>query len=337
MANQANDETSVRPKRMRERVPLFRVIGRVDDALYAVERVLVTAFLVIMTLASFLKILADFLGKGDSVAIYPFVFFAFFIIGRVSAGSSPKWEGQRLRQNMVAVGWGLLASWYVWFVHASTLTLATLERRHGGELTPWSYDWIVGSISSSNVVIFHVCVAMLLILSYQIKDWRSADNTRGNLPSILGIITTLLAWAGFLYLSLKLGTGYSWGPQISLVLLLWMAFMGASMATHARKHLTIDAVRKIVPPHHERAFNALSFMLTAIVTAAFFLLSYHYLLKRMGDVAEPGNIPDWIKVASIPVAFGMITIRFACYSIVEAVGAILKVEPEPAPDLLEVS
>lgn len=329
---------------MRERFPLFRIIGRVDDAVYAVERVLVTAFLVIMTLASFLKILADFLGKGDSVAIYPLVFFAFFIIGRVSAGSSPRWEGQRMRQNLVAVGWGLLASAYVWFVHASTLTLKTLERRHGGELTTWSYDWIVGSVSSSAVVVFHVSVAMALVLYYHVSDWRAAaagtdtaTNSRSPLARGAAIATIVIAWAVFIHLSLKLGTGYSWGPQISLVLLLWMAFMGASMATYARKHLTIDAIRKILPERFERAFNAVSLLVAAAITAAFFLLSYHYLLKRMGDVPEPGNIPDWVKVASIPVAFGLITVRFTCYAVAEAVGAFLKVEPDPGVDLLEVS
>src|SRR5699024_9674019 len=115
MAKQANDETSIRPSRMRERVPLIRTIGRVDDAVYAVERVLVTAFLVIMTLASFLKILADFLGKGDSVAIYPLVFFTFFIVGRVAAGNNPRFEGKRKQQNLMAVAWGVLASAYIWF------------------------------------------------------------------------------------------------------------------------------------------------------------------------------------------------------------------------------
>lgn len=328
---------------MRERVPLFRVIGRVDDAVYAVERVLVTAFLVIMTLASFLKILADFLGKGDSVAIYPLVFFAFFVIGRVSAGSDPRWQGERMRQNLVAVGWGLLASAYIWFVHASTLSQKTLERRHGGELTPWSYDWIVGGISSSAVLVFHVSVAMALVLYYQVRDGRQAvasgvtSTSRWSVGRVVAVLTVLIAWAGFLYLSTKVGTGYSWGPQISLVLLLWMAFMGASMATYARKHLTIDAIRKVLPARFERAFNALSLLVAAAITAAFFLLSYHYLLKRMGDVPEPGNIPDWMKVAAIPVSFGLITVRFTCYAIAEAVGAFLKVEPDPAVDFLEVS
>lgn len=340
MTKQANDESSIRQSRMRERVPLIRIIGRVDDALYAVERVLVTAFLVIMTLASFLKILADFLGKGETVAIYPIVFFAFFIIGRVSAGSSPRLEGQRKKQNILAVVWGLLASAYIWFVHASTLSLKTLERRHGGELTPGSYDWFIGKITSSWVVVLHLVVLVALLLYYELRTPVPEDaDSRGRFITarvgrLIGIGAVLI---GGLYLSFKVGSGYSWGPQISLVLLLWMAFIGASMATYARKHLTIDAIRKVIPTRFERAFNALSFMLAAVVTTAFYLLSYHYLLKRLGDVPEPGNIPDWVKVASIPVAFGLITLRFGCYAIAEAIGAFLKVEPDPAPDVLEVS
>lgn len=344
MANQANDETSIPRSRMRERVPLFRAIGRVDDGLYAVERVLVTAFLVIMTMASFLKILADFLGKGDSVAIYPAIFFAFFIIGRVAAGANPTFKDQRKKQNVMAVLWGVLATAYVWFVHASTLSLTTLQRRQDdGVIAAWSYDWLIAKISSGTVIALHVTVVITMLLYYEFRRPQLGSDSTDNESSSTGLsagrvarVTLIVAtWAGFVFLSTKVGSGYSWAPQLSLVLLLWMAFMGASMATYARKHLTIDAIRKVVPTRFERAFNALSNLTAAVVTAAFFLLSYHYLLKRMGDVPEPGNIPDWVKVASIPLAFALITIRFAAYAIAEAVGAFLKVEPDPVVGLLE--
>lgn len=324
---------------MRERVPLFRVIGRVDDGLYAVERVLVTAFLVIMTMASFLKILSDFLGKGDSVAIYPAVFAVFFIIGRVAAGASPSFKDQRKKQNMMAVVWGVLATVYIWFVHASTLSLTTLQRRReDGVLPAWSYDWFIAKISSTTVIILHVTAVIAILLYYEFRrpTPEASSSARGGTAARVARVAVILAtWAGFIFLSTKVGTGYSWAPQLSLVLLLWMAFMGASMATYAGKHLTIDAIRKVVPTRFERVLNALSNLTAAVVTAAFFLLSYHYLLKRMGDVPEPGSIPDWVKVASIPLAFALITIRFAAYAIAEGVGAILKVEPDPRVGLIE--
>lgn len=340
MAKKANDETSIPRSRMRERVPLFRVVGHVDDTLYAVERVLVTAFLVVMTISSFLKVLADFLGKSESVAIYPVVLFTFFVIGRVSAGTSPKFEGQRLKQNLMGVLWGVLSVLYVWVVHSSTLSLATLERRHGGELTPGSYDWLVAQVSSTSVILLHLTVVIAMLLYYEFQRERPDESTSsaaamaGRIARVAVILTT---WGVFGYLATKVGSGYSWGPQLSLVLLLWMAFIGASMATYARKHLTIDAIRKVIPTKYERAFNAASNLAAAIITAAFFLLAYHYLLKRLGDVASPGSIPDWVKVASIPLSFALITIRFGSYAIAEAVGAYLKVEPDPVVGLLEVS
>src|SRR5699024_10856692 len=177
MAKQANDETSIRPTRMRERVPLFRIIGRVDDAVYAAERVLVTAFLVVMTMASFLKILADFLGKGDSVAIYPAVFFAFFIIGRVAAGASPSFQDQRTKQNRIAVLWGGHATTCVWFIHASTLSLTTLQRRQDdGVLSAWTYDWFIAKITSGTVIIFHVTVVIAMLLYYQFRPANADED-----------------------------------------------------------------------------------------------------------------------------------------------------------------
>lgn len=327
---------------MRQRIPFFGWVGRLDDEIYKVERVIVVGSLIIMTFGSFLKILADFLSKYDEpsaiAVVYAIAFFIFALIGRVSAVASPELIGNRMMHNIVALIWGLFAAFYFWMIHASTLTLATLERHNGGPLVAWSYPWLVGKISSSVVIAFHICIAMGMLIYYEFRRPRDLSEPMTNPRSVSIIATMLVAWAGMLYIAAQVGFGYSWGPKISLTLLLWMAFMGASMATHQRAHLSIDAIRKLVPQGWTRRFNAASYLLAAIFTGAFFYLSYIYLLNEIGDAATAsGDIPDWFKVLSIPVALFMITIRFTCYAFADLIGAILKVEPDPELDATEVA
>jgi TRAP-type C4-dicarboxylate transport system permease small subunit len=131
--------------------------------------------------------------------------------------------------------------------------------------------------------------------------------------------------------------GYSWTSSVSLTLLLWMAFFGASMATYARRHLAIDAIRKAIPTSALRFFNAASYMVTAVATAALLYLSYLYFLSRIGDVTEPGKVPDSWKVLSIPVALAVVTIRFLFYSIGEFILGMLGYEPEEQATIEEVA
>lgn len=306
------DDIGTRPSRMRERVPLFNALGHADDLLYGVERVVVVVSLTIMTLASFLKILSDFLEKRDTMGVtYAVTFAAFWIIGRVASAASPLVRDNALMSNIGAVLWGIVAVLYV---------------------------WLIAKVPSDMVVIVHMIIAGLTLLFFEIARPISLDEKATSVRRAARVSVILLATAGGVWVSSKIESGYSWAPQISLVLLLWMAFMGASMATHEGKHLAVDAIRKVVPPHRERLFNALSQGLSGAITAAFLYLAVSYVLKRLGEEPEPGKIPDWLKVLSIPVALGIMTIRFFGYSIADAVGAFMNVEPDsPADAATEVS
>lgn len=334
MANLPTDDIGTRSSLLRARVPLFNLLGRADDVLYGVERIVVVAALLTMTLSSFLKVLADFIEKRDTMTVtFVVTFFAFFIIGRVAAAASPLLADNRLMSNITAVLWGFGALFYVWLIDSSTLTLETLSIRGVTDPAPFSYYWVVGSISSATVTNFHILVIGFILAYFELSRPRPMGEATWTLKSLARMLVIIVATGVGLWIGNKLDVGYSWAPQVSLVLLLWMAFLGASMATHEGKHLAVDAVRKLVPPHRERAFNATSQMVAGIVTAGFLYLSVTYLLKRLGEDPEPGKIPDWFKVLSIPVALGIMTLRFVGYSIGNAVGAILQVEPEPAVDI----
>lgn len=303
MANLPTEDPGTHVSLLRERVPLFAAFGRADDALYSVERVIVTASLIIMTLSSFLKVLSDFLEKlPQGSPFYLLATLVLLIVARVATGNSPTLKDNRMKANLFALLGGLLGGGFI---------------------------WVVGTFSSAIVVIICVLTAGGMLVTYTLEDARGPEGLRITGGTLWKLAVTLAASVAGVWVGATLDSGYSWAPNISLTLLLWMAFLGASMATHEGRHLAVDAVRKLVKPERERLFNAASLAMSAIVTSAFLYLAVIYLAKRVGETPEPGKIPDWIKVLSIPVSLAFMTLRFSCYAMAEAVGAKMGIPPEP--------
>ena len=128
---------------------------------------------------------------------------------------------------------------------------------------------------------------------------------------------------GFLYFGSTVDERFSsWTHSYALFLLLWTCFIGASMATSKARHLRIDAPRKAVPKQHLHQFNAVSFAVAALFTGALCVLSAMYFMNRLGGQTAEGEIPDWLKVLAIPVALGLVTIRFSFRSVWSAMGYV---------------
>lgn len=304
MASLPTDESARTLSSLRQRVPLFKILGTADDAIYSLERFIVVASLIIMTQASFMKVLSDFLAKLEAgYLFYGITFAAVFVIARVATGASPTIGKNSTQASLWALIVTVLCVGYLALIQTqeSSVVVAVTALAMGG----------------TSIVV----------------NVRSAKDLGWTLGLVLSTALVVAMTLGVALLSTRFdeGLGYSWAPNIALTLLLWMAFLGASMATHDKRHLALDAVRKIVPAKHTRLYAALSFVVSAIVTAAFFYLSYTYFGKRIAEEPEPGKIPDWIKVMSIPVALGTMTVRFFAYAIAEFVGYFLGVEPDAAP------
>ena len=134
------------------------------------------------------------------------------------------------------------------------------------------------------------------------------------------LVLAVGAFAGF---STTVGERFSsWTHSYAMFLLLWTCFIGASMATSKAKHLRIDAARKAVPREYMGRYNAVSFLFAALFTGAFCYLSATYFVNRLGGQTTEGEIPDWLKVLAIPVALGIVTLRFLFRSLWGALGYV---------------
>ena len=135
-----------------------------------------------------------------------------------------------------------------------------------------------------------------------------------------------------LWLFLDLPDDYSFAQSRSLFLLLWVGFLGSSMATYQKSHLRIDFVRKLVRGRRmTHIYAALSALLTLLFVLALLLVAWDYVFNPETGArtvrSEEGAIPDWVKVLAIPLSLATMSLRLTLRVVSEAIDAVHGTEP----------
>ncbi len=150
-----------------------------------------------------------------------------------------------------------------------------------------------------------------------------------------GWIGQLLAFfvvtAIYVYITLNyFPDGYSWSKELSLIMLLWVGFLGASVCAHEGKHIQVGALKKVVPPSMSRFTDAIGYLLTAAFCFFMALLGYEYAAEalQLEGRFEQTNIPDWVATIAVPAAFAMTMIRYIGAAFSSILGGSYGAAPE---------
>ncbi len=313
------------------------IFGKLDNLVYAVEVVAVVTALILMSVMVFTDVvyqlsigLGQDLAKGDSGAFTiggPILAFIGLMAFAATGDNRPTDErvGESLARPMpIRIG-------------------VTIGAVLGSVLFGWSLLHI-----ESSTIYRVIAVAGAIPIARVL--WG-----RQNMKVFVGFLAAIVL---ALVLFGQLPSGYSWSQSYSLILLLWVSFLGASVAARERRHLRVDLARKLMPPAKLPWFNMVSYLVAAAFTATVFYLGFIYMLgadsaylrpiwnapawlpesmremlmaefplpddasvfRRAMQVlfapSEPGELPDWLKVAAIPVSMFLICVRFLGHAIV---------------------
>lgn len=297
---------------------MVRRIGAVDDAIYAGERAFVTGALLVMSGVVCLNILDQFLNNQQAA------------LASVRAGT----QGISQLWALLAMGLAGVALARACWASAPSLRgnrgminvcTAITVLAFGGLSLAMTY------LSSATVTAgLTLACGAIVALTEADRPVRIGSGTLVvKIRVVLVVVGTVVA-AGAALRVVPDGDTWTWTQKLALFLLLWTAFIGASMATHDGRHLTIDAVRKSISAKARPYYNAISHAVAAAFTAAFMLLAYWYLQDRLAETPPPGEIPDWLKVLAIPVSLAIVTARFAGRSIGAFLAGIWGLEEEDA-------
>ncbi len=146
------------------------------------------------------------------------------------------------------------------------------------------------------------------------NPWETVDNGIARAEQALLVIflggIILLA---FLQILLRnfFSTGLDWGDSLVRNLVLWIGFIGATLATKEGKHINIDVVSRILPSWGKKAvaliIHVFSFLICCSLTYA--ALKFIKNEAQMGTMTFLG-IPTWIPELILPMTFGLMTFRF---------------------------
>jgi TRAP-type C4-dicarboxylate transport system permease small subunit len=123
-----------------------------------------------------------------------------------------------------------------------------------------------------------------------------------------------------------LASGLFWADELLQHLVLWLGFLGASLATREHCHLSIDFLSHVLPRRWQLwlglMINTVALVLCMLlVQAAWGLVRSEYTAGTMLTF----GVPAWLAQSIIPLGFGAITLRFAL-RLVETLARLLQPE-----------
>lgn len=120
-------------------------------------------------------------------------------------------------------------------------------------------------------------------------------------------------------------SGIVWGDALLRIMVLWVALLGATVATRANNHIRIDILSRILPPGINRISDAFVALFTATVCA---IITY-YSIVFIGYEYEDNTIafaqvPVWICQSIMPIAFSIMALRFLLHAFLHLIGREVK-------------
>ncbi|OGP90280.1 MAG: hypothetical protein A2157_06965 [Deltaproteobacteria bacterium RBG_16_47_11] len=144
--------------------------------------------------------------------------------------------------------------------------------------------------------------------------WKRVDEAIGRMEQ-----TLLVAFLGFIILIAFLQivlrnflfTGLDWGDSLVRNLVLWIGFIGATLATKEGKHINIDVVSRWLPSLGRNIVTLITHLFSFLVCGG---LTYA-ALKFIKNEVQMGSrtfldLPAWVPELILPVTFILMTFRF---------------------------
>ncbi|MBV1884821.1 MAG: TRAP transporter small permease [Gammaproteobacteria bacterium] len=116
-------------------------------------------------------------------------------------------------------------------------------------------------------------------------------------------------------------TGIFWGDSLLRIMVLWIALIGATVATRSNNHIRIDLISRMLPPLAQRIAATVTFLFTSTVC----ITTAHYSLEFIRFEYEDqtlafAQVPAWICQSILPVAFSLMGLRFLLQGLMSVLG-----------------
>jgi TRAP-type C4-dicarboxylate transport system permease small subunit len=303
----------------------FGILRRIDDWIFAVEMGVLWTFLAVSAVMVFLDVMYRRLAAPDSKVAE--------LVARIFGIESPK-----AMETLTAVGpiaTGVIGVGLVYFAFWTAEEHAA-EPGQQNRLKPiietvvacsalGLLGWIMTRPSVESRWFY------MLLYALGSAGWLYNLFRKREQGWIGKLVAFFVVTALFLYITVNyFPDGYSWSKELSLIMLLWVGFLGASVCAHEGKHIQVGALKRLVPPSMSRYTDAIGYLVTAAFCCFMALLGYEYASEalQLEGRFEQTNIPDWVATIAVPAAFAMTMIRYIAAAFSSILGGSYGAAPE---------
>jgi len=141
---------------------------------------------------------------------------------------------------------------------------------------------------------------------------HTVDVLTAALEKLLGL--ALIAAVAFNFVNVVgryiFGTTFLSADEVQIYIMVYIAFLGAAVATWRRAHLRMDVLAQRLPKSVQRALAGAELALILVLAGLVLYVSTQYVLQmaRIDARSNNASIPMWIPHSAIVIGFGLIAV-----------------------------
>ncbi len=109
-----------------------------------------------------------------------------------------------------------------------------------------------------------------------------------------------------------------WAYEVSMILLVWVAFLGTAAATRSKEHIFFDMVMKLLSPKGRFVFRVARDIVVMLFVVFGIYFGYKVALRTLAQEFQTINLPVGLLYSSLPVGFLLMFL----FSLEDLIGAI---------------
>jgi TRAP-type C4-dicarboxylate transport system permease small subunit len=135
-----------------------------------------------------------------------------------------------------------------------------------------------------------------------------------NLALVVILSGMILLASGQILLRNVFSGGFAWADEALRLMVLWVAMLGAVVASREDRHISIDVLARVLPDVIKRWTIALVNAFTAAVSYTLAWFSWEFVAEsRMYEDQLLNDLPAWLFQSILPVAFFLIGYRYSIW------------------------
>jgi TRAP-type C4-dicarboxylate transport system permease small subunit len=139
---------------------------------------------------------------------------------------------------------------------------------------------------------------------------RFFDGLTGAIERVLAAALLFAVALNFVNVVERYGfdTSIVWAEEVQVYIMIWMAFLGAVVATWRNVHLRMDMLLRSFPPRVRKAVQMLEALVLTVLSGvvAYHSASYAERMHAFGKLSDVAQMPSWIPHSAIALGFALI-------------------------------